>query len=154
MTVNQTDRKVKVMDQSVGFLRRFGAVLLDSLIVFLPIGLLVSALFQTDLNSLLSNMLEGLYLLIVPVFWYGYVVGKRLMGIRIVKTNGKDVGIGTMLLRVVLSGFIYGLTFGVLYIVSAFFVGFRKDHRAIHDLIAGTYVTDAEPGEAAALPDA
>ena len=142
------------MDQSVGFLRRLGAVLLDILIVFLPIGLLVSALFQTELNSLISNMIEGLYMLIVPVFWYGYVVGKKIMGIRIVKTNGKDVGIGTMLLRVVLSGAIYGLTFGVLYIVSAFFVVFRKDHRAIHDLFAGTYVTNAEPGEAVALPDA
>ncbi|SFF58350.1 Uncharacterized membrane protein YckC, RDD family [Halobacillus alkaliphilus] len=142
------------MDQSVGLLRRLGAVLLDGLIVFLPICLIVSGLFQTELNSVISNLIEGLYMLIVPVFWYGYVVGKKIMGIRIVKTNGKDVGIGTMLLRVVLSGLIYGLTFGVLYIVSAFFVAFRKDHRAIHDLIAGTYVTNAEPGEAAALPDA
>ena len=34
-----------------------------------------------------------------------------------------------------------GITFGIAAIVSGFMVGIRQDKRAIHDLIAGTYVT-------------
>ncbi len=37
--------------------------------------------------------------------------------------------------------------FGIAAIVSAFMVGLREDKRSIHDFVAGTYVTYAEPGE-------
>lgn len=73
------------MDQTVGFSKRFGASLLDGLIVFLPIGLISVFLFQVDMDSFVPNLIQSLYMMIVPVFWYGYVVGKKLMGIRVVK---------------------------------------------------------------------
>ncbi|MGP4070355.1 RDD family protein [Halobacillus sp. B29] len=139
------------MDQTVGFSKRFGASLLDGLIVFLPIGLISVFLFQVDMDSFVPNLIQSLYMMIVPVFWYGYVVGKKLMGIRVVKKDGRNVGIGTMIMRVFVSGLVYALTLGIGYIVSAFMVGLRRDNRAIHDFIAGTYVTEADPGEAVGL---
>lgn len=84
-------------------------------------------------------------MLIVPILWFGYTVGKRIMGIRIVRVDGKKLGIGTMLLRYLVAALVYAITFGIGFIVSAFMVGMRKDHRAIHDFIAGTYVTSNKP---------
>ena len=55
--------------------------------------------------------------------------------------DGSKVGYGVMLLRVIVGGIIYVVTLGIALIVSAFMVGIREDKRAIHDFIAGTYVT-------------
>ena len=92
-----------------------------------------------------STLIDFLYTLIVPILWYGYTVGKRIMGIRIVRVDGEKLGIGTMLLREFVAGIVYIVTLGLGMIVSAFMVGLRKDHRAIHDFIAGTYVTSNKP---------
>ncbi|KHF31883.1 RDD family protein [Paenibacillus sp. P1XP2] len=88
-----------------------------------------------------TNILSFLYSLLVPVFWGGYTVGKRICGIKIRKVQDHSPpGIGTMLLRHVVAGIIYGLTFGIGTIISAFMVGLREDKRSIHDFIAGTEV--------------
>ncbi|SDM67842.1 RDD family protein [Sediminibacillus halophilus] len=86
-----------------------------------------------------------LYGLLLPVLWYGYTLGRKVAGNRIVRLDGRKVGIGTMLLRELVAGIFYALTFGVGLIVSVFMVGMREDHRAIHDFIAGTYVTGCPP---------
>lgn len=128
-----------------GFWARFGASLLDSLIIGVPLSvisyLVVGSWDETPITSL-GNVL---YTLIVPVLWYGYTVGKKVLGIRIAKVDGSKLGFGTMLLRVVVGGLIYAFTFGIALIVSAFMVGIREDKRAIHDFIAGTYVTYDPP---------
>lgn len=43
-------------------------------------------------------------------------------------------------MRTIIGGIIYWITFGIGTIVSLFMVLLREDKRAIHDLIAGTYV--------------
>ncbi|GED30749.1 hypothetical protein BCE02nite_18900 [Brevibacillus centrosporus] len=97
-------------------------------------------------GNLFTNLVSILYSLLLPVFWYGYTVGKRIVGIRIVKMDGSPVGIGTMLLRIVVGCWlIYTVTLGIGAIISAIMVGVREDKRAIHDLIAGTYVTSDRP---------
>ncbi|MCP3032841.1 RDD family protein [Halobacillus sp. A1] len=142
------------MGISVGFTKRFAASLLDGLVVFLPIALLSFLLFQEGPGDILTSLTQSLYMLILPVVWHGYVVGKKMMGIRIVKKDGSDVGIGAMLLRVFVAGLVYALTVGIGYIVSAFMVFIREDHRAIHDFIAGTYVTNAGPVQVIPLEEA
>lgn len=47
-------------------------------------------------------------MMIVPILWHGYTVGKRIMGIRIVRVDGEKIGIGTMLLRYVIAALFYG----------------------------------------------
>lgn len=89
----------------------------------------------------MTNVLTGLYSLLVPVFWNGYTVGKRICGIRIRKVyDHLPPSIGTMLLRNVVAGIIYGFSFGIALIVSIFMVALREDKRALHDFIAGTEV--------------
>ena len=57
----------------------------------------------------------------------------------------RNLAYGTMLLRVLVGGSCIRLTLGIALIVSAFMVGIREDKRAIHDFIAGTYVTYDPP---------
>ncbi|MGG4265277.1 RDD family protein [Peribacillus simplex] len=133
------------MSDSVGFWKRFLAVFLDFLIVSIPLRIIFGLITGDWVDENYSGFFDLLYLMIVPILWYGYTVGKRIMGIRIVRVDGKKLGIGTMLLRNLVAGLVYVVTLGIGYIVSSFMVGLRKDHRAIHDFIAGTYVTSNKP---------
>ncbi|RCX18463.1 hypothetical protein DEU47_11528 [Bacillus sp. AG236] len=45
-----------------------------------------------------------------------------------------------MVLRVFIPGLMYGLTIGIVAIISFFMVVFRQDKRSLHDLMAATYV--------------
>ncbi len=124
-----------------GFWRRFLASILDTIIIGLPLAL-ISYFITGDWNGdIYTSLVDFLYYLIVPVIWMGYTIGKRIVGVRIVKINGEKLGIGSMLLRTIVAGIVYVVTLGIGLIVSAFMVGLRRDKRAIHDFIAGTYVT-------------
>ncbi|MES1039857.1 MULTISPECIES: RDD family protein [Peribacillus] len=133
------------MSDSVGFWKRLFAGFLDGIIVSFPLAIIFGLITGDWENESFSTFFNFLYMLIVPILWYGYTVGKRIMGIRIVRVDGKKLGIGTMLLRYLVAALVYAITFGIGFIVSAFMVGIRKDHRAIHDFIAGTYVTSNKP---------
>lgn len=130
------------MNQEAGFWIRLGATLLDGIIVGIPLILIVQ-LFTGDWRSYenLSNFLSGLYSLLLPVIWNGYTIGKKICTIQIRKVNDDlPPGLGTMLLRNLVGGLVYGLTLGIGVIVSAFMVALREDKRSIHDFIAGTVV--------------
>ncbi|MBD3919056.1 RDD family protein [Paenibacillus sp. PR3] len=120
-----------------GFWIRFGALVLDAIIVGVPLAIIAHALgvkYVTDIISFL-------YTLLTPVLWNGYTIGKRICGIRIVKiSDGLPPSLGTMLLRHIVAGLIYGFTLGIALIVSATMVAAREDKRSIHDFIAGTEV--------------
>ncbi|CAH0129269.1 RDD family protein [Peribacillus sp. Bi134] len=133
------------MSDSVGFWKRLFAGFLDGIIVSFPLAIIFGLITGDWENENFSTFFNFLYMLIVPILWYGYTVGKRIMGIRIVRVDGRKLGIGTMLLRYLVAALVYAITFGIGFIVSAFMVGIRKDHRAIHDFIAGTYVTSNKP---------
>lgn len=135
-----------MVERPAGFWIRLAASILDSILITGTI-FIIAALIGLDgtVREGLDAILNLLYGLLIPVIWYGYTVGKRLCGIRIIKMDGSNVSIGTMLLRVIVAGFVYVITLGIGVIVSAFMVAFRKDKRSIHDLIAQTYVTYEKP---------
>ncbi|MDM5306317.1 RDD family protein [Peribacillus castrilensis] len=133
------------MSNSVGFWKRLLALILDGIIITLPLSLIFGWITGDWEEDNISTLIDLLYTLIVPILWYGYTVGKRIMGIRIVRVDGKKLGLGTMLLRNLIAGLVYVVTLGIGFIVSMFMVGLRSDHRAIHDFIAGTYVTSTKP---------
>ncbi|MDM5212223.1 RDD family protein [Peribacillus sp. NJ4] len=133
------------MSDSVGFWKRLFAGFLDGIIVSAPLAIIFGLITGDWENENFSTFFNFLYMMIVPILWYGYTVGKRIVGIRIVRLDGKKLGIGTMLLRYLVAALVYAITLGIGFIVSAFMVGIRKDHRAIHDFIAGTYVTSNKP---------
>ncbi|CAM4425863.1 RDD family protein [Paenibacillus tarimensis] len=128
-------------NEPAGFWIRLGAMLLDGLIIGLPLsllGMMVTGMPWED--EALSDFVMFLYTLLVPILWNGYTVGKRICGIRIAKIDGDPPGLGTMLMRNIVAGIVYGLTIGIGIIVSAIMVGVREDKRSLHDFIAGTEV--------------
>ncbi|MBT2575675.1 RDD family protein [Bacillus sp. ISL-51] len=131
-----------------GFWIRLGAVLLDYLIITVPLAIIFMLITGKDPNdSTFISVILTVYSIVLPVYWNGYVIGKKICGIRIVKKDGTQASFLTMILRVIVGGIIYGITFGIAAIVSAFMVGMREDKRSIHDFVAGTYVTYARPEE-------
>jgi len=134
-----------MINRPAGFWVRLLAMILDGLIIGIPlavIGYLITGNWEDDP---LTSAVSFVYSLLLPVFWYGYTVGKKIMGIRIAKVNGEKLGIGAMLLRNIVGGLVYVVTLGIGAIVSAFMVGLREDKRSLHDMIAGTYVTYDAP---------
>ncbi|UCZ53506.1 RDD family protein [Bacillus shivajii] len=130
-----------------GFWIRLGANIVDGIFLSIVLGiisLIIYGQFFIDSYTFL-DLLQLLYFLILPVVWYGYTLGKRAAGIRIARVDGHKVGIGTMLLRDIVSGLVYLISFGIALIVSIFMVALREDKRSIHDFIAGTYVTYDTP---------
>ncbi|WP_080845905.1 RDD family protein [Cytobacillus gottheilii] len=131
--------------EHAGFWIRLGAVLLDGLIIHIPI-LIMIYMITGDLNTnwmdtWIYTLLNEAYLTILPVIWGGYVVGKRICGIRIRRVDGEKLTLFTMILREVIGLYLLAIiTFGISTIVSAIMVGAGKQKRGLHDLIAGTYV--------------
>ncbi|WP_170169169.1 RDD family protein [Mesobacillus subterraneus] len=135
------------MNSPAGFWVRLGASILDGLIIGVPL-LIISYLATGSWDeNLFTQSLNFLYTLLVPILWYGYTIGKRIVGVRIAKVNGKKLGFGAMIMRTIVAGIVYTLTLGIGVIVSAFMVGLRQDKRSLHDFIAGTYVTYEKPEE-------
>ncbi|WP_175428253.1 RDD family protein [Bacillus solimangrovi] len=122
---------------------RFFAATIDTVfilsIITLPLWLVFS---KSDSFYILNFILTNLYLIALPVIWNGFLIGKRLTGMRIVKLNGEKVSVKTMIVRQLGGGFIYLISFGILSFVSCFMVIMRQDRRAIHDFLAGTIVIE------------
>ncbi|RFU62242.1 RDD family protein [Bacillus sp. V59.32b] len=135
------------MTNPAGFWRRLLALILDGIIIAIPFGV-ISYLITGNWNrndDTFESVVNFVYALIIPIIWHGYTVGKKIMGVRIAKENGEKLGFGTMLMRTFVAALVYVFSFGIALIVSAFMVGLRKDKRALHDLMAGTYVTFDKP---------
>lgn len=70
----------------------------------------------------------------------GQSLGKRLMGIKVVRTNGSAVDLGRLiLLRNVVPGFINLITCSLFGLVDPLFI-FATDRRCLHDHVADTKV--------------
>jgi uncharacterized RDD family membrane protein YckC len=135
----------QVITRPAGFWIRVAASLLDTIIIMIPLTIISYIITGNWEGDIFTSIISILYSLILPVIWFGYTIGKRIVGIRIVKVNGDKVGFGNMLMRIVVAAIVYAVTLGIAVIVSAFMIGLRKDKRAIHDFIAGTYVTYEKP---------
>jgi uncharacterized RDD family membrane protein YckC len=127
-----------------GFWIRLGANLLDGIIMSLPLAI-ISYLILGESDTWFTTLGTYLYFILLPVFWVGYTVGKKILGIRIVNLDETDVSLWTMIKRQLIANIFYILTLGIGVIISAVMVGIREDKRAIHDFIAGTYVTFHPP---------
>lgn len=149
-------------------LTRLLAVLADSVVTLVPIGFAVLAGFRQfkmatlgvqGLSSSASAalMLAGALLLgilvanIVLLVRHGQTIGKRLLGIRIVRTDGSRAGFWRIvLLRMMVPGFIQRLlqaghpALAVMFALGNVLMIFREDRRCLHDHIADTIVVTAD----------
>lgn len=72
----------------------------------------------------------------------GQTIGKKVLGIRIVRLDGSDAGfVHAVLLRVVVMRILNAFT-GITWLIDPLLI-FREDRRCLHDMIADTTVIDA-----------
>jgi uncharacterized RDD family membrane protein YckC len=89
----------------------------------------------------------------VLVYRYGQTVGKRVMGIRVVRTDGSRVTFGRFIFLRWLPLFIVGVIPWIGYISGLLdlLLIFRDSHQCLHDNIADTRVVTAATSEGATL---
>lgn len=137
---------------------RLGAVILDALMFMLPAvflgfgfavfsskhaggGIALGIAFIVGLLGVVALLIVNLLMLSRS----GQTLGKRLLGVKIVRTDGSHAGLARIfLLRIFVPGLIGGVPFAgmVFSIVDPLFI-FQKSRRCIHDLIADTIVIQA-----------
>ena len=141
---------------------RLVAVLLDAAIVMVPSFIVSSIVASMRQPFALRSaplpdgvvLLLALYLLglgayvvvqLVMLHRSGQTLGKRLMGIRIVRSDGTRAGLGRIfLLRALVPNLIGAIPFvGYFFVlIDALFI-FADDRRCLHDRFADTIVVDA-----------
>ncbi|MBL0350194.1 MAG: RDD family protein [Elusimicrobia bacterium] len=155
------------------FGERLLAVIADNfLVVLIPAAILI-AVYIGITSATLAQIKAGqspgykyfilidvIYFMSVPAFYYalfwsksGMTPGKRLAGVKVVRLNGERLTYPRALARAY-SMLLYRIpVFQVpLLIVSAVMIGFEKNKRALHDMIAETIVVKnnvfggAQPG--------
>jgi uncharacterized RDD family membrane protein YckC len=146
---------------------RLGAVLLDQLFILVLLLPGLWQLFQPFMEDiqagrtitpeeLVSQITPVLPLLIIPILAFaivqivllvkhGQTVGKKLLGVRIVKLDGSNPGfVSVIIMRGILPGIIGGIPMvGPFFSLINVLLIFREDRRCIHDLMAGTIVVEA-----------
>ena len=132
-----------------GFWIRFVAYFIDGLIVGVP-GIILLAIvggFSSSSSGQVSGAAVVVYLLLVVAsvayfiyFWTrpaGQTPGMKMVNIRVVKTDGSPITIGTAVARyigTILNSIIFGLPIGWVW------AAFDANKQGWHDKIAGTYV--------------
>ncbi len=120
-----------------GFWVRFGARLLDILILELPIALIgvgLTALTQSQFWYYLIQLA-----MISLIVWMdgtkGGTPGKLIIGLKIVNEKGQFIGVPRAILRYVCK-IVSGLILGIGYFV----IGWTAKKQGLHDMIASTFV--------------
>jgi uncharacterized RDD family membrane protein YckC len=138
-----------------GFWIRFAAYFIDYVILQLVNVVLLVGMFAVmaasgggDESASGPNFVIVLfYLLMFATAFFYYVVptghpkmqgtlGKRIVGLRVIRENGENVGYGLAFGRMLAYGFLTGITLGIGLIMAAF----DKEKRALHDHVCRTRV--------------
>ena len=84
------------------------------------------------------NLLFGAFYYILLHWILGQTLGKALLRLRVVTLSGGSLSLGTSLLRWI--GYLFSL---LPFLAGYVMAGVRHDKRALHDLLAGTWVIRA-----------
>src|SRR5258705_13259382 len=137
------------------FALRCGAILIDyiTLVAILAFSTLLSRMLGGGARSwgnssetagiVIAIVVAGLNLGVLPGLT-GFTIGKWAAGLRILRQNGSEIGIGRALLRHFVGYPLSFITLGLGFLIIAF----TSRGRGLHDLIAGTVVVREGPAMA------
>ncbi|MBN1205551.1 MAG: RDD family protein [Myxococcaceae bacterium] len=129
-----------LVDQFIIFLPWFGAVFLEVLLSEANVEQGVRS-GPISLLGLLGTLAIAVYQLYL-VSRNGQTIGKRMMKIRVVRTDGSRVSLGRILvLRNLIPGGLGSLC-GLFSLIDALLI-FNEDRRCVHDMLADTKVIKA-----------
>jgi len=126
------------VSEKAGFWRRVAAWAIDTVLLSVIGAVVIGVLSGGDgARGVGLNGLVGLayYLYFWSSYGHGQTLGMRALSMRVVKTDGGELGLGGALLRYV----------GLLISMAALFIGviwvaFDQNKQGWHDKIASTYV--------------
>lgn len=133
----------QVIGVPAGFWVRVAAALLDGVLLniagLIIIGIAAGATAAGGQGvfglAQLVNFLLGVAYHVVGWSVYGTTIGKKAMNLYVVRPDGTRVGPGRAFGRYMAQILSY-----LILLIGVLMVAFRKDRRALHDLIADTYV--------------
>ena len=136
-----------VASRPAGFWMRLVAFAIDLLVVMAAqflLGFMAARRWGVDVER--SSTLQGAVVFFTVVFAVlyptvlhalaGQTVGKLVVGVRVVATDGELLPVGASLLRAVAHWLSLTFMLGLGHLLA----GLRKDKRALHDLLAGSRV--------------
>ncbi len=142
-----TTEAVELQLDTAGLGSRILATIVDFMVVsMLFIGMLtVLGLVAADIDETAFVILVAIfapllffgYPIVSETLWRGRTVGKSLMGLRVVTTQGAPIRLRQAAIRAFVGLFDFQLTFGTAAVVS---VLATRDNRRLGDLAAGTLV--------------
>ena len=132
--------RTNILVPSVGRLaspaKRLGAFVVDLMVPLVALGLGFSVVGLTR-GALVGFGLFAAYIVwALLLFAHGMTPGKRLLGMRVLRDDGRHAGFMTMLIREWVGKWISGLilSLGFLWIL------FDRDRQGWHDKLMSTYV--------------
>ena len=129
------------------FWARVFAIVMDNFLLLTPITILTGLIFGYDvlknpeLNQNAGNFQMGIYLVTTVLFWKfaGQTPGKRAFNLEVVDNKTFTTPPTWKLIIRFLGYFLSMIT-----VIGFFIPLFRKDKRALHDIISGTAVIEKE----------
>ncbi|WP_269789888.1 RDD family protein [Stenotrophomonas sp. Iso1] len=148
-----------------GFLRRFAASTIDSLVtgvisyaLLIPLALVMGVSVVSMAGSEMANVgamliFYALYYaicILVPAVYFGWMqsssnmasLGKLAVGAKVVRVNGERISFWRAFLRYIAMAGLAVVTCGVAMLVSAIMVGVSERKQGLHDMICDTVVVD------------
>lgn len=119
-----------------GFWRRFGAYIIDAIIL----GVITQPfqLISAEAAGYIGGIISLVYIIGFWT-WRGQTPGKMALGVRIIKTDGSPIGLGTAILRYI--GYIVS---AIILLIGYFMIAWDSKKQGLHDKIAGTYVVKTQ----------
>lgn len=153
-TASVEDLRAPMMDAEVaymGFLRRLAALLVDGL-VMVPIIMAAAFMFSpSEIANAGGSSLAWQF--VVTAAWVAYLglmqarpagatLGKMVVSIKLVRSNGETVSLGRSLLRALFLQVFSFVTLGLGYFILAIIIPFTARKQSLHDLLFDTVVVD------------
>ena len=124
----------------MGFWIRLAALAIDTILLTI-VNLILQFATGDGGVGFVINLVVNLGYAVILTAWRGQTVGKMIVGIQVVDSQGNIPGIGAVLLREVVGKFLSAIAIGLGYL----WVAWDKEKRGWHDHIAGTYVVRKQP---------
>ncbi len=130
--------------EKVGFFPRLVAYIIDVIIlgvIYFVLGLVFGLLLGADTGSSVGSLVGAIVGIVYIIYFWtssGQTPGKKMMGLKVVTTDGGKLSTGGAIIRLV--G--YAISGAILYL-GFIWILFDKDKQGWHDKIAKTYVVKA-----------
>lgn len=155
-----TTQNVTIQYDTAGFLWRFIAWLIDSSVVSVLFLIIIYFLFSFssvfDSNTLMSivgavlMVIKYFYSLVIEIVTNGQSIGKKIVGIAVIKLNGNALETNDYLIRWAYRAVDFGMSFFSIGTIS---ILMSEKNQRLGDMIANTTVVKLKPDRIVTLDD-